>query len=105
MRPEFLEILQSIRNVYQRPMVISSGYRHFTHPVEINKNNPGAHTYGVAADIKVYGIRAFELADIAFHHGIRRIGIQQAGDIHSRFVHLDIADRDLNFPVAFWSYG
>lgn len=104
MRSEFMEMLQQIRSTFGKPMVISSGYRDWTHPVEINKDRPGEHTYGLAADIKVYGIRAFELADIAFHHGIRRIGFNQKGPLESRFIHLGMGDKQLNFPATIWTY-
>jgi len=104
MRPEFLDVLQQIRNTYGKPMIITSGYRHWTHPLEINKENPGEHTYGMAADIKVYGEWAMDLIVLAYGYGIRRIGIHQKGDKDSRYVHLGMGDKLLNFSSSVWTY-
>jgi uncharacterized protein YcbK (DUF882 family) len=105
MRPEFLDKLQQIRNTFDKPMIISSGFRHFTHPLERAKDEPGEHTYGVAVDINVWGEEAMELFDIAYHYGIRRIGINQKGAPQSRFVHLGMGDiLNLRFPSALWTY-
>lgn len=99
-----MQTLQQIRNTFGKPMIISSGYRHWTHPVEIGKQNPGEHTYGLAADIKVYGEWAMDLIVIAYGYGIGRIGVQQKGDIGSRFVHLGMGDKQMNFPKTIWTY-
>lgn len=105
MRPEFLDILQQIRNTFGKPMQISSGYRHFTHPFERDKVKPGSHTHGCAADIKISGVDAMDLIVMAYGYGIRRIGINQRGGIEQRFIHLDIADQlGLGFPQTIWSY-
>jgi len=98
MRPEFMRALQDIRNTFNRSMNITSGYRDFTHPSERLKENYGAHTYGVAADISVRGLDALDLIAIAYGYGIRRVGIAKT------FIHLDIGDRDLGFPQAMWTY-
>jgi len=41
MRPEFMELLQQIRTIYNKPLIISSGYRHATHPIEAAKTQAG----------------------------------------------------------------
>ena len=105
MRPEFIDILQQIRNTYGKPMVISSGYRDFTHPLERAKEDPGEHTYGCAADILVWNQDAMELFDIAFHYGIRRLGLNQIGSLNSRFIHIGMGDTlNLGFKSALWTY-
>ena len=104
MRPEFLDILQQIRTTYQKPMEITSGFRHWTHPEEIKKDKPGAHTYGVAADIQCYGQEAMDLQVIAYGYGIRRIGLHQRGPVDGRFLHIDMADKLAGFPSALWTY-
>src|SRR3990167_3806839 len=102
MRPEFMDMLQMIRSVYGKPMKITSGYRDFTHPVEREKDKPGEHTYGMAADIAVQGTDALELVSIAYGLGVRRIGLKQHGN--GRFVHLGMGDKSLGFPPALWTY-
>ncbi len=102
MRPEFLELLQKIRYDYRKPMIITSGYRDKTHPIEVAKEKPGEHTFGLAADIAVRGEGAMELLQIAMHYGIRRIGLNQKGS--GRFVHLGLGNVSAGFPVALWTY-
>lgn len=38
MQPEFMARLQKLRDLYEKPMVINSGYRHETHPVHESVN-------------------------------------------------------------------
>lgn len=102
MRPEFMEKLQAIRLEFNRPMIITSGFRDITHPAEMAKESRGEHTYGCAADIAVRGAEAIRLIAIAHHFGIERIGVQQKGE--GRFIHLGMGDKLAQFPVAFWSY-
>lgn len=102
MSPKFMEVLQAIRRDFNRPMVITSGYRDRTHPIEAKKATRGEHTYGCAVDISVSGEIAMELIVIAYAHGIRRIGLNQKGS--SRFIHLGMGDQIAGFPKAIWSY-
>lgn len=106
MNPIFMELLQNIRNEYKKIMVISSGYRDKSHPIEAKKDKPGEHTYGMGADIICSGSNALALVCIAIEKGIQRIGINQKGAYIDRFIHLGIADRlpGNDFPVAIWSY-
>ena len=58
---DFLDRLQALRTKLGFPLIITSGYRSETHPVEAKKKKLGAHTTGKAVDIKISGHRAFEL--------------------------------------------
>jgi len=102
MEPEFMELLQKLRAAYGKPIVVTSGYRSTKHPEEVGKIRPGAHTYGVAVDIRIEGVEAFRLVKLAYDLGFRRIGLAQKGS--GRFIHLDIGDRKLGFPQAMWTY-
>jgi uncharacterized protein YcbK (DUF882 family) len=102
MRPEFMEKLQALRLQFNRPLIISSGYRDITHPIEAAKESRGEHTYGCAADIAIRGTEALRLIALAYDMGFRRIGINQKGD--GRFVHLGMGDKLVHFPEASWSY-
>lgn len=97
MKPEFMERLQALRDVYQRPMPITSGYRCENHPIEKAKAEPGMHSTGLACDVGVQGADAHELMRLAFHLGFTGIGVQQKG--LGRFVHLDLRPT----PMV-WSY-
>jgi uncharacterized protein YcbK (DUF882 family) len=97
MQPEFLGRLQALRDVYKRPMPVTSGYRCPDHPIEKAKPEPGMHATGLAADIGVQGADAHELMRLAFHLGFTGIGVQQKGT--GRFIHLDLRKA----PMV-WSY-
>ena len=104
MHPEFMAKLQSIREAYGAPMIISSGYRDKSHPDEIHKLKDGEHVYGMAADVLVSGIDALRLLQVLIHQGINRIGINQKGLINERYVHVGIGDSFRLFPPAIWTY-
>jgi uncharacterized protein YcbK (DUF882 family) len=97
MKPEFMGRLQALRDVYRKPMTITSGYRCPDHPVEKAKATPGIHSTGLACDVGVQGADAHELLRLAMHLGFTGIGVQQKGA--GRFIHLD-----LRSAPTVWSY-
>lgn len=103
MNADFLARLQRLRTEYGKPMVVTSGYRHRTHPVEARKASPGAHAHGRAVDIAVTGADALRLIRLAVDHGFTGIGVQQKGA--GRFIHLDDVPEGPGFvrPTV-WSY-
>ena len=86
-----LDRLQELRNRLRRPLIVNSGYRHETHPVEAVKKSPGVHNLGLATDISCSGEFAFDLAREAFIIGFTGIGFQQKTSVlhRNRFIHLD----------------
>lgn len=98
MRADFMAKLQALRSEFGKPMVISSGYRDPSHPVEARKSLPGTHAHGIACDIRCHGPECFEVLALALKHGFTGIGIAQKGG--SRFIHLDIRR---TVPTV-WSY-
>lgn len=103
MQVEFMDVLQAIRTEYGKPMRITSGYRHPTHPVEARKGHTaGEHTMGLCCDVGVSGKDAVKLLEIALRHGITRIGVQQKGSV--RFLHLGIAKDGVLPSPMIWSY-
>ena len=80
---ELIGYVQVIRNYFNKPVTINSGYRCQKH----NKNVGGAknsrHTQGMAADIVVKGAKPKEVAKFAETIGIRGIGL------YNTFVHID----------------
>jgi uncharacterized protein YcbK (DUF882 family) len=101
MDPDFMHRLQSLRNRYNKPMTITSGYRCPDHPIEKAKPVPGAHSSGKAADVGVQGAEAHRLLALALELGFTGIGVQQKGD--KRFLHLDTMTGE-NRPTV-WSYA
>jgi zinc D-Ala-D-Ala carboxypeptidase len=103
MDPGFMERLQALRLDYARPMIITSGYRHISHPAETAKPRPGAHTFGRAADIAVSHADAVRLVVLAEAYGFTGFGIQQNGG--RRFIHLDDLEPSATRPrPTIWSY-
>lgn len=97
-----MDRLQKLRAVYGKPLTVTSGYRHKTHPIEAVKHIPGAHTLGRAADLAVTGVDALKVIRIALDLGFTGVGVQQKGT--GRFIHLDdVPDGRLPRP-AIWSY-
>ena len=99
MKPEFMERLQALRKAYGRPLTITSGYRHPTHPVEARKlRSDGEHTRGMCCDIAcTAGGDRFELVQLALQHGFTRIGIAKT------FIHLGLGGPGLPDRVI-WEY-
>lgn len=105
MHDDMLTVLQSIRDLYGKPIYISSGYRCKAHPVEAMKYSTGEHTLGMAVDIICHGVQALDIIRYAQRLGVNRIGIHQKGRASGRYIHVGIADKyDAAFPVALWTY-
>lgn len=99
MQERFMDALLAIRKEWGKPMKITSGYRHWSHPVEAAKGHKnGEHTKGLCVDVAITGgVEAAKLAMIAMKHGIVRIGVART------FLHLGMGDASLPSP-ALWSY-
>ena len=105
MHPEFMEKLIAVREDYNEPMIITSGYRHLAYNDTIGgaKNSP--HLYGRAVDVKVVGGDALELIGAALRHGMTGIGVKQRGDHDRRFIHIDDMPQSDTHPRPWiWSY-
>ena len=101
----FINKLNNLREIYGKPMTVSSGYRDSTHPVEAVKKDPtaGAHVSGKAADILIDRADAFKLLSLAFVVGFTGIGVNQKGG--ARFLHLDTIEGSPARPrPTIWSY-
>lgn len=103
MHPDFMARLQRLRIAFGKPMVVSSGFRDATHPIEAKKPAPGAHSTGRAADIAIQGADALRLVELAVLYGFTGIGVQQKGT--GRFIHLDdLTPKDKYPRPTLWSY-
>ena len=100
MQPEFMAKLQLLREKYGRPMIVTSGYRHWTHPVEARKGHTtGEHTRGTCADIAcTSGAERYKIIQLALDLGFPRIGIAK------NFIHLGIGGAGLPSPTI-WDYS
>lgn len=100
-KEELVEKVQLLRDIYKKPLAVTSGYRCPLHPIESKKSSPGAHALGLAVDLGVDRAAAYEVLKIAFSLGFSGIGVNQKGG--GRFIHLDVADKQLPRPTI-WSY-
>lgn len=84
MQPEFLQRIDLLRDACGFPFVINSGYRSPSHSVEVNKEKPGTHAQGIAADIKVSnGYQRAQIVESAIALGFNGIGVANG------FIHVD----------------
>lgn len=99
MKHEFMLVLQKLRDAYGKPIVITSGFRDKTHPVERNKTTTGTHVQGIACDIRINdGSDLYELVELALQIGFTGLGI--GNRTGHKMLHLDIRKTT---PVI-WSY-
>ena len=110
-KPELMDMLQQLRNAVGFGLVVSSGYRDVTHPIEAAKvesgKSPkgGAHASGKACDLAVDREKAYLVLREAMRIGFTGIGVAQSGD--GRFLHLDCITDEDDFHVprpTLWSY-
>lgn len=95
MEESFIHALDILREKCGFPFSITSGFRSVTHSLEINKDQPGQHTKGIAADIAVAnGNQRFLIMKHATDLGFSGVGIAKG------FVHVDTRT---TVPVA-WVY-
>lgn len=80
---KLVDYLQEIRNHFNKPVIINSGYRCYKHNKAVGGAITSKHMEGEAADIVVKGIAPREVAAYAEKIGIKGIGL------YDTFVHID----------------
>ena len=83
--------LQKIRNHFNKPIVINSGYRCAVHNNRVGGARYSKHIQGKAADIAVKGVKPKEVAKYCESIGIKGIGLYET------FVHIDTRSKK-----SFW---
>lgn len=105
MKPEFLNKLQAIRDEFQKPIRINSGFRCSNHDANVSSSKiagKGPHTTGHAVDVGISGADALHLVELAVKNGMTGIGIKQKGK--GRFIHVDDLTEDAGPRPWIWSY-
>lgn len=102
----FLDRLEHLRSMVGFPLPINSGYRTPAHNAAVSTTgDSGPHVLARAGDVKIYGPRAVALVGAALQIGFTGIGVQQKGDIATRYIHLDDLTEADGFPrPTIWSY-
>jgi hypothetical protein len=94
-----MECLQKLRDLIKEPLIVTSGYRDATHPIEAAKRKPGEHSKGKATDVKTDGKLAYSILKYAPQCGFTRIGVSKT------FMHLGTATEADGFSVnTVWVY-
>lgn len=86
--PELVKYLQKIREHFNAPITITSGYRCITHNSRVGGATGSRHTKGDAADIVVKGIAPREVARYAESIGVKGIGLYETS-ADGFFTHID----------------
>lgn len=88
---QLVSYLQKIRDKFDKPVIINSGYRCGTHNKSVGGAKYSKHTLGKAADIVVKDIEPKEVAKYCESIGIKGIGLYET------FVHIDTRSKK-----SFW---
>jgi uncharacterized protein YcbK (DUF882 family) len=86
LHPRLLAKLVELRNVLERPVYITSGYRCFVYNQKVGGVVNSYHLIGLAADIKVKNINLVKLLSYAEEIDFAGIGFYEKKD----FLHLDV---------------
>jgi uncharacterized protein YcbK (DUF882 family) len=106
MRIHFLRELEILRIWWGRPLTLSSAFRCPAHNARVSKTGEsGPHTKGLAVDVLVSGQDAFRFLKYAIASGFPGIGINQAGPMGSRYIHIDMCEDSAEFKrPRVWTY-
>lgn len=97
MDQSFLNIMDKIRELVDRPLTITSAYRSTEYDKSKGRSGNSAHTKGVGVDFKaVDSAVRYAIIEAAISLGVNRIGVGET------FVHVDI-DKSLPQNVI-WTY-
>lgn len=103
MDAEFLQMLDAARELYGKPMKITSGFRTENYNEELKKKGYAAspnssHLKGLAADIAcATSAERWDMIDSLMKAGFNRIGIAKT------FIHVDIDESKT--PFLIWTYA
>ena len=86
LHPKLLGKLVELRNIMERPVYITSGYRCFEYNQKVGGVKNSYHRIGLAADIKVRDISLIELLEICENIDFTGIGFYEK----KNFLHLDV---------------
>lgn len=84
---ELVELLQKIRNHFNKSVKITSGFRTTTHNKKVGGTKNSYHLVGMASDIQLKGVHPILVAMYAEKLNAGGIGV------YSNFVHVDTRDK------------
>lgn len=84
---ELVDLLQKIRNHFNKSVKITSGFRTTTHNKKVGGTKNSYHLVGMASDIQVSGVHPILVAMYSEKLNAGGIGV------YSNFVHVDTRDK------------
>jgi uncharacterized protein YcbK (DUF882 family) len=97
MDPELLDMIDKAREIYGKPIRVTSGYRTEDHNRKVGGVDSSSHLKGLAIDVAcVRSNDRFEMLTALIEVGFNRIGVA------STFIHIDI-DKNKSQNVI-WTY-
>lgn len=98
MNPKLLIMLDMVRDKFDKPLHITSGYRTVEHNARVGGTENSSHLKGLAVDIACNSsVDRYHLINCLLDVGFKRIGIANS------FIHVDI-DKDKAKEVI-WTYA
>ena len=82
-----VDILQKIRDHFGASVTVNSGHRCEKHNKAVGGSTSSHHMRGMAADIRVKGVKPIEVAKYAESIGVQRIGLYESA-AEGEFVHI-----------------
>lgn len=94
-KPEAVAMLNKLREIYGKPVILSSAYRCPSHNRKVGGASNSTHMAGYAFDIPCHGEQAYEILRAGILAGFTGIEVRQhLSDRHDRWIHFDCAPRD-----------
>lgn len=86
--PELMKVLENVREHFNKPVIINSGYRTPEWNTRVGGAKNSYHMKGMAADIVVKGVNAKQVAEYA------SVIMQNGGVIrYTNFTHIDVRSK------------
>ena len=89
---KIIHILENLREMVKKPIIITSGYRCYNHNKKIGGKENSAHLFGLAADFYVLGIST-SIAWVLLEKHNNISGMGHYLDTVPKIIHIDIKDR------------
>jgi zinc D-Ala-D-Ala carboxypeptidase len=94
---------QAVRDLYGKPLIVTSGYRSPRHSIEKRKANPGAHAQGTAVDFRVTSETQGDEIEAIANIVALEMGLDIGVGRTQSFIHLDVGHKYAPRPAR-WTY-
>lgn len=91
--PELIEVVQDVRDTFDKPIVINSGLRCEKHNKRVGGAPRSQHLLGTAADIRVQGVEPIEVYRYLAAKYPKKFGIGN----YKNFTHIDVRTNKARF--------